>query len=176
MLSELWGGALIMVATIDLTAAMVRRKDAKSREAKSREILALKERISVLAAKGKQVVAERDRLEAEIARLTEEQRNLRERLSTLVAKGKRVVADRDRWETQAIRLSIELTEGRAELKRVSLEKQSDEKFVAAKRAFARLFHPNKGGHEGLEKLVRAEIFKSFWPILEGIDQGEPTTD
>jgi hypothetical protein len=46
----------------------------------------------------------------------------------------------------------------------------DEKFAAAKRAFARLYHPDNIRAEGLDKLIRAEIFKEYWRELEAIDK------
>lgn len=47
----------------------------------------------------------------------------------------------------------------------------DEKFSEARRAFARLYHPDnvKGG--GLDKIIRAEIFKEYWSELEKIEKG-----
>lgn len=47
---------------------------------------------------------------------------------------------------------------------------SDQKFRGAKRAFARLYHPNGSTAEGLEKVVRAEFFKEFWRELERIER------
>jgi chromosome segregation ATPase len=45
----------------------------------------------------------------------------------------------------------------------------DAKFVTAKREFAKLYHPNNSRFSGIEKLVRAELFKEFWEVLERID-------
>lgn len=45
----------------------------------------------------------------------------------------------------------------------------DRRFTDAKRAFARLYHPNSSTGTGIEKVVRAEIFKEFWAELERIE-------
>lgn len=46
---------------------------------------------------------------------------------------------------------------------------TDKRFTDAKRAFARLYHPNSANGAGIEKVVRAEIFKEFWAELERIE-------
>lgn len=46
---------------------------------------------------------------------------------------------------------------------------ADDRFREAKRAFARLFHPDQGGRTAPE---RAQTFLEFWPILERIERGE----
>jgi hypothetical protein len=47
---------------------------------------------------------------------------------------------------------------------------ADGKFQAAKRAFARLYHPDNIKADGLDKVIRAEIFKEFWRELESIQK------
>ena len=44
---------------------------------------------------------------------------------------------------------------------------ADTKFREAKRAFARLFHPDQGGDP-----LRTQFFQEFWQVLEKIDKGE----
>lgn len=46
----------------------------------------------------------------------------------------------------------------------------DEKFRASKRAFAHLYHPDNVKVEGLDKIIRAEIFKEYWRELETIEK------
>jgi hypothetical protein len=44
------------------------------------------------------------------------------------------------------------------------------KFEEAKKAFAKLYHPNASlSQSPLEATLRAEIFKEFWAELERID-------
>jgi regulator of protease activity HflC (stomatin/prohibitin superfamily) len=44
----------------------------------------------------------------------------------------------------------------------------DGKFREARRAFARLYHPDNVKGQGLDKMIRAEIFKEYWRELETI--------
>lgn len=46
---------------------------------------------------------------------------------------------------------------------------ADLRFRDAKRAFARLAHPDQGGRDDPE---RQRLFVEFWPVLEKIEQGE----
>ena len=45
----------------------------------------------------------------------------------------------------------------------------DEKFVSVKREFAKMYHPNNTAFTGMEQLVRGELFKEFWQVLERIE-------
>jgi hypothetical protein len=40
----------------------------------------------------------------------------------------------------------------------------------AKQAFARLHHPDRVQADGIERLIRTEIFKEFWSELERIER------
>jgi hypothetical protein len=46
---------------------------------------------------------------------------------------------------------------------------SDRKFISVKREFAKMYHPNNPGFTGMEKVVRGELFKEFWQVLERIE-------
>ena len=46
----------------------------------------------------------------------------------------------------------------------------DRRFAALRRYLAREFHPDHSTGEGLEKLVRAEIFKKVWLVVEKIEK------
>jgi hypothetical protein len=47
----------------------------------------------------------------------------------------------------------------------------DDRFKHAKRAFARLFHPDNRHGSDTEHRVRADMFKEFWGELEKIERG-----
>jgi hypothetical protein len=49
--------------------------------------------------------------------------------------------------------------------------RSDKRFDELRRYLAREFHPDHAKAEGIEKLVRAEIFKQVWPKVEEIAKG-----
>jgi hypothetical protein len=87
-----------------------------------------------------------------------------ETIAKLRETGKRAVAQSEQWEAAAKALQKEL----ADLRRQN--GQSDHKFEEAKRAFAKLYHPN-AAHSGgaLETMLRGEIFKEFWAELERIE-------
>jgi hypothetical protein len=130
-----------------------------------------------------------------VAKKTSTEEQLRAALATITdlrAKGKRVIAERDHWETLAKELTQQLAvknqELTAQAREISelkqavfeLQKQlaaltgagpADAKFAAAKREFAKMYHPNNNRFSGLEKLVRAELFREFWVVLERIDAG-----
>jgi len=46
----------------------------------------------------------------------------------------------------------------------------DAKFRQAKKAFARMYHPDQITGDTLEKRVRTELFKEFWHELERIER------
>ncbi len=46
------------------------------------------------------------------------------------------------------------------------------KFRAAKLAFARLYHPDRGGSSEMDRLVRSQVFKEFWAELERIEKSQ----
>jgi len=48
-------------------------------------------------------------------------------------------------------------------------KKKNDKFDQVKKAFARKYHPNNIQSDGIDKLVREEIFKEFWKELQKID-------
>jgi hypothetical protein len=104
------------------------------------------------------------------ATLEAELEKAKQTITRLRDTGKRAVAQRDHWEAIAKRLEQEL----ADLQRSP--QRSDRKFEEAKRAFAKLYHPNASVSLGpLEKMVRSEIFKEFWAELERIESQNLTT-
>ena len=46
----------------------------------------------------------------------------------------------------------------------------DARFRAAKAAFARLYHPDRTRTEGIERLIREQVFKEFWAEIERIER------
>jgi hypothetical protein len=51
-------------------------------------------------------------------------------------------------------------------------KGGDKKFKRAKRVFAKMYYPDPT-QKGLEKMLREQIYKEFWQVLEAIDDGKP---
>src|SRR5215475_6808919 len=48
---------------------------------------------------------------------------------------------------------------------------SDLRYSSLKRYLAKRFHPDYGPGQGIEKIVRTEIFKEIWNEIERLDQG-----
>jgi hypothetical protein len=46
------------------------------------------------------------------------------------------------------------------------------KFQRTKKEFARTYHPDNQTGSGIEKAIRAEVFKEFWSKIEEIESGE----
>jgi hypothetical protein len=51
----------------------------------------------------------------------------------------------------------------------------DLKYASLKRSLAKLFHPDHAPGQGIEKIVRNEIFKEIWSEIERLDQGVSAT-
>jgi hypothetical protein len=47
---------------------------------------------------------------------------------------------------------------------------SDVRYASLKRFLAKRFHPDYAGAQGIEKIVRNEIFKEIWGEVERLDQ------
>ena len=52
---------------------------------------------------------------------------------------------------------------------------SDLRYAALKRYLAKRFHPDYAPGQGIEKIVRNEIFKEIWNEIERLDQGVSAT-
>jgi hypothetical protein len=48
---------------------------------------------------------------------------------------------------------------------------SDVRYASLKRYLAKRFHPDFAPGEGIEKIVRNEIFKEIWNEIDRLDQG-----
>src|SRR5258708_23794782 len=55
------------------------------------------------------------------------------------------------------------------------QKVSDLRYASLKRYLAKRFHPDYAPGEGIEKIVRNEIFKEIWNEIERLDQGVSAT-
>jgi hypothetical protein len=89
-----------------------------------------------------------------------------ERLRTMSHK---IYNEREKWKNRA--LLAEATSGEAAVQPAKKGRQnvSDFRFAALKRYLAKRLHPDYAPGEGIEKLVRAEIFKEIWTEVERLD-------
>ena len=86
---------------------------------------------------------------------------LNEIIIDLRQKGKQAVASRDKWRRRA-----EIAE--SEQNRRS--QNQDRKFKQVKKMFSKMYHPDSLSGDRFEKLIKQEIFKDFWQIIEGIEK------
>jgi len=52
---------------------------------------------------------------------------------------------------------------------------SDGRYASLKRYLAKRFHPDFAPGEGIEKVIRNEIFKEVWNEIDRLDQGVSAT-
>jgi hypothetical protein len=52
---------------------------------------------------------------------------------------------------------------------------SDLRYASLKRYLAKQFHPDYAPGQGIEKIVRNEIFKQIWSEIDRLDQGVSAT-
>lgn len=97
-----------------------------------------------------------EKAEAEISRLNEIIIDLRQ-------KGKQAVASRDKWKERA-----EL----AERKQNEQSQNNDYKFKYVKKMFSKMYHPDSLAGDRFEKLIKQEIFKEFWQVIENIEKNK----
>jgi hypothetical protein len=100
----------------------------------------------------------------------------RAELATTVA---RFEADTASWRRRASEAEAFAREAHGKLREIedlALDRLSrtaaDRRFQAAKRAFARRFHPDHLRGDAAERAARMELFKEFWAELERIERGE----
>jgi hypothetical protein len=103
-----------------------------------------------------------DEMINEIARLHE---------AVVILRGKRSHAerDRDRWERLARALEAELSAVRGIAPRMNGHRAGADKFRQAKKAVARLTHPDSTGATGIEATIREKLFKEFWAEFQRIE-------
>ena len=95
-----------------------------------------------------------EKAEAEILRLNDIIIDLRQ-------KGKQAVASRDKWKARA-----EV----AERKQNEQSQNNDYKFKHVKKMFSKMYHPDSVSGDRFEKLIKQEIFKEFWQVIENIEK------
>jgi outer membrane murein-binding lipoprotein Lpp len=126
--------------------------------------------------------------EAQLAVLHSKVQELEATVTRLRQNGHSVVAQRDAARAEAASLRVALGASQQELSRVRqheelaflakavlrdpppAEPADGGKFRSAKLAFARLYHPDRGGSSELDRLIRAQVFKEFWTELERIEK------
>jgi hypothetical protein len=79
------------------------------------------------------------------------------------------IARGEMWENLAAAAEARVAELNAKLN-MRQDAGPNRKFEQLKRVLAREFHPDHSGAQGIEKLIRAEMFKTVWPKVEEIER------
>jgi hypothetical protein len=79
---------------------------------------------------------------------------------------------RESWRVRALMAEAQLLEATARTSNNGgSHKVSDLRYASLKRYLAKRFHPDYAPGQGIEKIVRNEIFKEIWNEIERLDQG-----
>jgi hypothetical protein len=78
---------------------------------------------------------------------------------------------RESWKVRALMAEAQLLEATAKpVGEVRAQNVSDVRYASLKRFLAKRFHPDYAAAQGIEKIVRNEIFKEIWSEVERLDQ------
>jgi hypothetical protein len=80
---------------------------------------------------------------------------------------------RESWKVRALMAEAQLLDATA--KTGGAENVSDVRYASLKRYLAKRFHPDYAPGQGIEKIVRNEIFKEIWNEIDRLDQGISAT-
>ena len=79
---------------------------------------------------------------------------------------------RESWKVRALMGEAELLEATAKTSNNGgCQNVSDLRYAALKPYLAKRFHPDYAPGQGIERIVRNEIFKEIWNEIERLDQG-----
>ena len=83
---------------------------------------------------------------------------------------------RESWKVRALMAEAQLLEATAKPSNNGTSRNvSDLRYSSLKRYLAKRFHPDYAPGQGIEKIVRNEIFKEIWNEIERLDQGVSVT-
>jgi hypothetical protein len=83
---------------------------------------------------------------------------------------------RESWKVRALMAEAQLLEATAKPNNKGASQNvSDLRYSSLKRYLAKRFHPDYGPGQGIEKIVRNELFKEIWNEIERLDQGLSAT-
>ena len=83
---------------------------------------------------------------------------------------------RESWKVRALMAEAQLLEATAKPNNKGASQNvSDLRYSSLKRYLAKRFHPDYGPGQGIEKIVRNELFKEIWNEIERLEQGLSAT-
>jgi hypothetical protein len=87
-----------------------------------------------------------------------------------------IVQQRESWKVRALMAETQLLEATAKTSNNGGHQSvSDVRYASLKRYLAKRFHPDFAPGEGIERVVRNEIFKEIWDEIDRLDQGVSAT-
>jgi hypothetical protein len=98
-------------------------------------------------------------------------------IERLRVRSTRIDQQRESWKVRALMAEaqvLEATIAKTSNNRGS-QRVSDLRYASLKRYLAKRFHPDYAPGQGIEKIVRNEIFKEIWNEIERLDQGVSAT-
>ena len=103
-------------------------------------------------------------------------REMVKELEQLRARSATLQQQRESWKLRALMAEAQLLETTAKASSdVRARNVSDVRYASLKRFLAKRFHPDYAPGQGIEKIVRNEIFKEIWSEVDRLDQGVSAT-
>jgi hypothetical protein len=79
---------------------------------------------------------------------------------------------RESWKVRALMVEAQLLEATAKIgNNADRQNVSDVRYASLKRYLAKRFHPDYAPGQGIEKVVRNELFREIWNEIDRLDQG-----
>jgi hypothetical protein len=93
-------------------------------------------------------------------------------IERLRARSTTIEQQRESWKVRALMVEAQLLEATAKIgNNADRQNVSDVRYASLKRYLAKRFHPDYAPGQGIEKIVRNEIFKEIWNEVDRLDQG-----
>jgi hypothetical protein len=93
-------------------------------------------------------------------------------IERLRARSSTIDQQRESWKVRALMAEAALLEANAKTSdHGDCQKVRDLRYASLKRYLAKRFHPDYSPGEGIEKIIRSEIFKEIWNEVDRLDQG-----
>jgi hypothetical protein len=90
----------------------------------------------------------------------------------MVKENERLRQQRESWKVRALMAEVALLEASAKTSNNGgCQNVSDLRYASLKRYLAKQFHPDSAPGQGIDKIVRNEIFKEIWNEIDRLDQG-----
>jgi hypothetical protein len=97
-------------------------------------------------------------------------------IERLYVRSSTIEQQRESWKVRALMAEAQLLEATAKASNNGgRQNVGDLRYASLKRYLAKRFHPDYAPGQGIEKIVRNEIFKEIWNEIDRLDQGVSAT-